>query len=255
MDLYYEIRGSGPALLLVEGLGVATWLWARQAPAFAECFTTILFDNRGVGRSAKPPGPYTIGEMAADAAGLLEALDVERAHVLGVSMGGMIAQELALVWPERVDRLVLGCTTAGGAMYVPMGPEALRLLLDVGGAPEEVVRRRLPLAFTAEYLTPERVDRMVAARLEDPQPAYAYQAQAAAGAAFDRSGSVGRIRAPTLVTAGSADVLVPVENARRLAERIPGARLKVYEGLGHQFFVEAADEFNRDAMEFLEGRG
>jgi pimeloyl-ACP methyl ester carboxylesterase len=251
VDLYWEAWGSGPALVLVEGLGVATWTWDRQLPDFSRHFRTIVYDNRGVGRSSKPEGPYTIAMMADDLAALLDALGVARAHVLGASMGGMIAQEFALRHPDRVDRLVLVATTAGGRAHVPMSPETLARFLAPAAPGREGVRERLRLAFTDAFLATDYAERMIGFRLADPQPAHAFRAQAAAGAGFDRSATIAQIAAPTLVAAATEDLLVPIANARLLHERIPDSRLIEYEGLGHQFFIEAADRFNRDVIEFL----
>lgn len=252
VELWFEIWGNGPPLVLVEGLGVATWLWERQLPDFADHFTTLAWDLRGSGKSEAPPGPYSIAQMAEDMAALMDAHGIERAHVLGASMGGFIAQEFALRWPHRVNRLVLVATSAGGAAHVPMTAETFARFMDNAGEPREVVRKKLALAYTEAYLQGERLEHLIDLRMRDPQQAHAFQAQAAAGAVFDRAADVGRIGAPTLVLAGDADLVVPVENARRLAAAIPNARLMIWEGLGHQFFVEAADEFNAHVIMFLQ---
>lgn len=251
-QLYYELHGSGAPLVLIEGLGTATWLWEQQVPAFAEHFTTVVYDNRGVGRSEAPAGPYSIGLMADDLAALLDTLGVERAHVLGVSLGGFIAQEFALRYPERVDRLILVSTSAGGATHVPMGPEAIARFMTPADDPRSLILQRLPLAFTDAYLADSaNVERLVAQRLERPQPPQGYQGQLAAGSTFDAADRVQAITAPTLVAAADADVVVPVENGRRLAEALPNAEFVVYPGYGHQFFVEIPERFNRDVIDFL----
>ncbi len=249
--LYYEIHGQGPALILIEGLGVATWLWENQLPALAEHFTTLVYDNRGVGRSDKPPGPYSIEQMAEDLAGLMDGLEVARAHILGVSMGGFIAQEFALRYPQRVDKLVLAATSAGGPDHVPMAPEAVALFFATDSDPRRLIRRKLSLAFTPAFLASARVEHLIDLRLNDPQPPHAFLAQVAAGSAFNRSEEVKRIQAPTLILAASEDRVVPVANAHNLARKIPNSRLKIYEGLGHQFFVEAPEPFNREVIVFL----
>jgi 3-oxoadipate enol-lactonase len=256
--LYYEVSGEEHAeatpVVLVAGLGVAAWLWEQQVPALAEHFPAIAYDNRGVGRSDAPEGPYTAALLADDLASLLDALGVERAHLVGASLGGFIAQEFALRHPERVERLVLVSTSAGGASHVPMGPQALALLFATHDDPRELIRMRLPLAFTEAFLADETaVEHLIAQRLERPQPPHAYAAQAAAGASFDAAERVQAITAPTLVAHGTDDLLVPVANARNLAEALPCATLRLYEGLGHQFFVEAPPPFNRDLVAFLRG--
>jgi pimeloyl-ACP methyl ester carboxylesterase len=254
--LYFEVHGSGSAtpLVLVEGLGAATWLWERQVGAFAEAMPVVVYDNRGVGRSDAPEGPYSIGQMADDLAAVLDEVGVERAHVLGASMGGFIAQEFALRYPDRVDRLVLVSTSAGGATHVPMAPDVLAQMMAPPATddPRALVASRLPLAFTDAFLADSAtVAHLVDQRLERPQPPHAYQAQLMAGATFDAADRVGQITAPTLVAAADGDLVVPVENARRLAAALPDAELVVYPGLGHQFFVEAPDAFNRDVLAFL----
>lgn len=251
VELYYEVWGSGAPLVLIEGLSVATWTWDLQLPVLSRHFRVIAYDNRGVGRSSKPAGPYSIAQMADDLAGLLDALGVDRAHVLGTSMGGMIAQELALRHPDRVDRLVLVATTAGGATHVPMSAETLRRVLAPAPPDREGIRERLRLAFSDAFLATPYADRMIDFRLNDPQPVQAFQAQAAAGATFDRASDIGRITAPTLILAGTEDLLVPLANAHYLHARIPDSTLIEYDGLGHQFFIEAADRFNRDVIDFL----
>jgi pimeloyl-ACP methyl ester carboxylesterase len=255
VDLWYEVWGAGPPLLLIEGMAVGSWIWERQLPDFEDHLTTIVYDLRGSGRSAKPAGPYSIAQMADDLVALLDALEFRRVDVLGVSMGGFIAEELVLRWPERVRRLVLVSTSAGGATHVPMTAETLARFMDDTGEPRELVRKKLALAYSDGFLRGSEVDHLIDLRLRDPQPLHAFQAQAVAGASFDRAAEVARIQAPTLVLAGEADLVVPVENARRLAAAIPGARLRTWPGLGHQFFVEDAASFNVEVITFLQEPG
>ncbi|MDZ7266573.1 MAG: alpha/beta hydrolase [candidate division KSB1 bacterium] len=252
VELYYEISGSGPYLVLIEGLGVATWIWERQIPELSRDFTVVAYDNRGVGKSGMPPGPYSIRMMADDLAGLLDSLRIARAHILGISMGGFIAQDFALRYPARVDRLVLVATSAGGPDHVPMAPEVLAQMLATEGEPRELTRRKLALAYSEAFMQSEVVEHLIDLRLREPQPRAAYLAQAAAGATFNLSGQVHLIQAPCLIMAATGDRLVPVANAYNLAKKIPNSRLKIFEGLGHQFFVEEAPAFNRAVKEFLQ---
>lgn len=251
VELYYEISGHGPNLVLIEGLGVATWLWEKQVPEFSRSFTTIVFDNRGAGKSEKPAGPYSISMMADDLAALLDTLKINKAHILGVSMGGFIAQDFALRYPQKVDRLVLVATSAGGPDHVPMSPEVLAQMFASDGPPREVARRKLALAYSDEFMKTGPVEHLVDLRSSDPQPPPAFLAQATAGATFNLSDQVKEIHAPCLIMAASGDRLVPVANAQNLSKKIPGSRLKIYEGLGHQFFVESSERFNREVIEFL----
>ncbi len=250
-ELYYEVSGSGPYLVLIEGLGVATWLWEKQVSEFSKHFTMIVYDNRGVGKSEKPAGPYSISMMADDLSALLDTLKISKAHILGVSMGGFIAQDFALRNPQKVDRLVLVATSAGGADHVPMSPDVLSQMFVNEGPPREVVRRKLALAYSEEFMKTEAVEHLIDLRLADPQPPHAFMAQAAAGAAFNLSEKVKEIKAPCLIMAATGDRLVPVANAHNLSKKIPNSQLKIYEGYGHQFFVEIHERFNRDVIEFL----
>ncbi len=254
LEVYYELHGRGEPLVLVEGLGYSRWMWFKQLPAFSRHFLTLVYDNRGVGRTAKPDHPYTIRMMADDLAGLMRELDLGRAHVLGVSMGGFIAQELAINYPEMVKGLVLACTSFGGSHSLPMPEQTLRDITEVEGlSREEVIRRGLAIGLTDGYLERKRkeFDRMVSWRLAEPVPRYAWLRQFEACLAFDASGRAGTIRAPTLVVTGDLDRVIPAENSYLLAETIPGARLAVVRGAGHLFFIERAAEFNRLVKDFL----
>ncbi len=252
IEIYYEIAGSGPYLILIEGLGVATWLWEKQVPDFSKHFTTLIYDNRGVGNSDKPAGPYSISMLADDLAGLMETLKIPKAHILGVSMGGFIAQDFALRYPEKVDRLVLVSTSAGGPDHVPMAPEVLAMFFVTEGSPRELTRKKLALAFTEPFLQNQKVvEHLVDLRLANPQPQHAYLAQIAAGTGFNLSDKIKEIQAPCLIAAADADRLVPVANAYNLAKKIPKSQLKIYEELSHQFFVEIPERFNQDVIDFL----
>ncbi len=254
--LAYDVRGSGGALLLVQGLAYARWGWEPVVDRLAASFTVVQFDNRGVGGSDAPPGPYTARLMAEDAVAVLNAAGIERAHVLGASLGGMIAQEIALGWPERVERLVLACTTAGGPRGYPMPASTLQLIgrsLTMGR--EEALRRFTENALSPGSLRvrPELVETIVARRLASPQSMAAWQAQAAAGASFDAAARVGSIAAPTLVLQGTEDEVVDPRNADLLGELIPAARVVLFPGTGHVFFWEEPERFARVVTEFLSG--
>ena len=251
----YDVHGErGDWVLLVMGLGYARWGWAWQVEDLARDFRVIAFDNRGVGESDAPPGPYTVAQMAEDAAGLLVAIGVDRAHVMGASLGGCIAQELALSHAERVDRLVLACTTFGGSRSLPMPEVSVRLMAEAPSLPEDVRLRRfvenaMSDAFVKEH--PEVVDRILEHRRETAQSPEAWQAQAAAGAAFDASERVGNIRAETLVITGTDDRVVDPGNSTLLAEAIPAAELVQLPG-GHVFTIEQPERFNSLVRAFLQ---
>ena len=251
-ELYYEITGSGPNLVLIEGLGAALYLWEQQIPELSKYFTVIAYDNRGVGRSDKPAGPYTINMMAKDLAGLMDSLKIPKANILGVSMGGFIALEFALLYPEKVDKLVLGATSAGGKDHIAMSQETLALVLAASGDSREMIKKKLSLVYSKEYVSNDSVfEHLVDLRVDNPQPPEAYQAQAMAGVTFDRSEDVKNINIPTLILGATNDVLVPIQNSYNLNKKIKNSRLKVFDGMGHQFFVEKSKEFNKDVIDFL----
>src|SRR5580698_11262839 len=163
--IYWDEQGTGAPILLIMGLGYPSAMWHRMRPALSASYRTIALDNRGAGRSDVPPGPYSIALMASDAAAVLDAAGVERAHVFGASMGGMIAQEFALQYPDRVHSLILGCTAAGGPNAVQAEPEALQALLRRDVTPEESKETIIP--FIYDPATPrERIDEDMAIRMK-----------------------------------------------------------------------------------------
>ncbi len=251
ITIAWERRGEGPPLLLVQGVGLGRWGWGPCVDLLAERFEVLLYDNRGIGDSDAPPGPYTVAMLAADAVQVLDEAAVERAHVLGASLGGMVAQHVAVEHPARVDRLVLACTTPGGSDAFPVPEPTLRLLEK---APS-LDRESAITLFTRNALAPGAPEALVQEiarlRLENPQDVAAWAAQIAAGAGFDGSARLGEIHAPTLVLHGSADNAVDVRSAALLAERIPGARSQVFEGLGHMFWWDAPELFARTIEDFL----
>jgi 3-oxoadipate enol-lactonase len=241
VELYFEdTGGSGSPVLLIMGLGMNATGWWRTAPVLAQAgFRVIAFDNRGVGRSERLPGPYTVGEMAADAVSVLDEAGVEAAHVYGISLGGMIAQEVALGWPERVRALVLGATTAGGELLVP-ADEAVNAFVRLRAqmTAEHAVWASVPINYARRTRLEggDRIAQDVAQRLRYPVEAEYYSAQLAA--AHSHAAGVADIRAPTLVVHGDEDVLIPPANGERLAELIPGAELSLWRGAAHLYFTD-----------------
>ncbi|HLE24323.1 MAG TPA: alpha/beta fold hydrolase [Thermodesulfobacteriota bacterium] len=278
VNIYHEIHGEGKPLLLIEGLGYSSWMWFKQIPALSRKYKVIVFDNRGVGNTDKPDREYTMEIMADDAAGLLKALGIDSAHVLGVSMGGFIAQELALKYPDMVRGLVLVSTSFGGEGSMPRGSNLWNTFVKLWGlmpdviefsnkgnvamplinslclTPKEKIRYGLSLAFTPEYFInhPGEIDRIVERRLADKQPSYAWKHQLIAGMNFYAADRVHRIKAPTLVITGSEDRVVPPERSKRLAEEVPNSRFITFEETGHLLFIERAEEFNEIVLSFLQ---
>jgi pimeloyl-ACP methyl ester carboxylesterase len=234
----WEETGDGEAVLLIHGLGYARWGWEPLVPMLAERFRVITFDNRGIGASDVPPGPYTAAEMAGDARAVLDAAGVERAHVVGASLGGMVAQELAIAWREGVDRLVLVCTTPGGSAAYPMPEVTSRLIAEARDLAPDVALRRFVENALAPKPEPALVERILAHRITNPQDPAGWQAQAAAGTTYDGARRAERILAPTLLVSGTADAVVDHRNSVLLSQMIPDARLQLIEGAGHLVFWE-----------------
>lgn len=249
MRIAWESTGEGSPLLLIQGLGYGRWGWEPIVPGLAARHRVICFDNRGIGESDKPDGPYTAAQMAGDALQVLDEAGIERAHVLGASLGGMIAQELVATAPERVDRLVLCCTTPGGPNAVPIPEVTLRLFAEAPSLAPEVALRRFVENALGEDPPTELVDELFARRVANPPDQAGWQAQAAAGMGFQ--GVDVEITAPTLILSGTADNVVDHRNAELLAARIPGARVELLVGTGHLFFWEQPAESVRLINDFL----
>ncbi len=248
MKIRWEERGEGHPLLLAMGLGYARWGWGPIVAPLAEHYRVISYDNRGIGESDKPPGPYTARIMADDALQVLDEAGVSSAHVFGVSLGGMVAQELVLAAPERVDRLVLGCTHPGYDDGYPLPEVTAKLFAEAPSLPPEVALRRfVENSMVARGAVAEEVYQ---GRLANPYDPAGWAAQAAAGMTFagvDQS----RIDKPTLVLTGTEDNVVDARNSELIAERIPSARLERIEGTGHLFFWERPEEVVRLVRAFL----
>jgi 3-oxoadipate enol-lactonase len=245
----YDVHGEGPPLILIGGLGFGRWGFFKQIPALSRHFRTMTFDVPGE-RDLKGG----VGDLVADVVALLDHLRIRKAHVLGTSLGGFVAQELAIKRPDLVDRLVLVCTSYGRGDPQTMSPWALA---DMIGLPslsvERAVRRGLETATSDAYRAerPEEFERIVRWRLADSPSLFAYYEQMRAGARFDASGEVGSITSPTLVIHSAEDRYVPVANAAALAGAIPDAKLRVLDNAGHLVFIERFADVNREVVTFL----
>jgi pimeloyl-ACP methyl ester carboxylesterase len=240
INIYYEVHGQGEPLLMIQGLSNYSGHWTTLLPPFAEKYRAIIFDNRGTGRTDKPETPYTMEMMAADAKGVLDAIGIDKANVLGVSMGGMIAQEFALDYPDTVINLILGCTSCGGKHGLPPTAESIAFLGNPERAKlsvEQRARDTAPWLWTKGFIDkhPEAVDRYVAVTMKYPTPLHGLANQMQAVAGGDTYERLPRIKSPTLVIAGDSDRLIPFENSNIIASRIPGAELVVIPNAGHAF--------------------
>jgi len=252
--LWVEEQGDGPPLLLVPGLGAGAWLWAAWRDALAEDFRLVMPELRGSGRSDKPDARYTVAGFAEDLVGVLDVLGIDRAHVLGVSMGGYVAQVLAATRPERVDRLVLAATAVGGQNQIgPTGDVLARTIRPRGRSRRERLEDTYALGFSDAFRAahPDRLDAITAWRLAHPQPEPAYYRQLLAGNAYDGAEVTPRVAAPTLVCVGEDDPIVPPENGDALAALLPDARVERFPGR-HLFVIEAADAFRAAVAAFLD---
>jgi 3-oxoadipate enol-lactonase len=248
--IYWDEQGPGDPLLLIMGLSYASNMWHRTRPFLAQSFRTIAFDNRGIGRSDVPPGVYPIALMASDAAAVLDAAGVTSAHVFGVSMGGMIAQEFALQYPQRVRSLILGCTNAGGPHGVRAEPHVLQTLTRQGMTPQESSEAMIPFIYDAA--TPRaRIDEDMALRMRWYPTLQGYMGQLQGILQWEAYSRIAQIAAPTLLIHGETDQLIPVANAPLLAERIAGAKLALIPHASHIFETDQPGVAVRAITEFL----
>ncbi len=261
INLAYEMYGSGKPLVLISGIGYDRWQWHKMVPGLAGHFTVIVFDNRGVGQTDKPAGPYTAQMLADDTAGLITALGYQRAHVMGHSMGGYIAQALALSHPDRIDQLILASTNFGGPHHIPVTPEAMTVLTDVKSDAVTRFKNGLVVSTAPGYAdqNPEMIEAWLAWRIRNPIDPAAYQAQLAIGLAlFDESacfeGKLRHVTAATLILFGAYDKVVPPGNAELLAREIRHSTIAILPDAGHFFPIEIPEVASAAVVKFLKGQ-
>lgn len=255
IEMYYVEAGQGEPVVLIMGLGADHLAWGLQVRALAERFRVVAFDNRGAGRTDAPDAPYTTRLMAADTLGLMDALGIDRAHVVGVSMGGMVAQELALAAPGRVRSLHLGVTLARPDRWIAALLDAWRRIFTAFDREAALRMLALWLFTPATYAArPGLVELMIGTAVASPYPqsVTGFLRQADAVASHDTLERLAAIRCPTLVSVAEHDIVVPQPLSRELAARIPGAEFREVAGAGHACFWERADEFTALCLEFLE---
>lgn len=255
VELEYEVQGAGPPLVLIHGAQGDRSMFSAIAPLFAVHCCVLTFDQRGSGQSEKPDMEYSIAMLADDTAALMGHVGFASAHIIGVSMGGMIAQEFALRHPQKTRALVLGCTTPGGPQVVPLSGGALaRAYSTQPMSAEERGRALAEACFTKGYIDthPEVIPAMIEARRQRPIDPVALGHRMKAAQAHDTYDRLPQITTPTLVITGKDDVLISWENSRILAERIPGARYVLLEPAGHIFWVEQKEKALNEILTFLQ---
>ena len=255
IEIYYEITGNGPPLTMIMGLGCSARQWQWMLPVLTGSFQVITFDNRGVGRTSKPDMEYTTDLFADDICALLNTLGIDKTHLFGVSVGGMIAQKFALKYPEMVDRLVLGCTMPN-FYHLPPVAEDLQHMQESQLLPLEKSVEVMLRLFLTEHFFKENPDQ--AAKLKEvmliekeEQGEDAFLRQLGAAMNHNTLEQVKNIKAPTLVITGDLDPIAPVENARFLTEKIPNNTLVEIPGVRHAFWVERFEVFCDIIIKFL----
>jgi pimeloyl-ACP methyl ester carboxylesterase len=257
--MYYQVHGKGVPLVMIQGFAGNHQAWFFQAPVFKRYYKVIIFDNRGIGRTDKSSEPYTIKTMAEDVIDLMDYLNIDKAHVLGLSLGGMVAQEIAISYPERVNKLVLGSTLAGNggndvhpamvnAFAAPEGTASI----DFRSIPiEKLMYKMISLAFN------KRLYRMILLPLSkrsiksiNPEGHFKQMAAVSNYTTLDR---LHLIKAPTLVITGTGDRIISPGASEVIASNIPNAKLVLVKGGSHAFFMEMRGRFNKEVLDFLMG--
>lgn len=256
INMYYEIHGDGFPLVMISGLSVCLKVWdAPLINAVSKRFKTILFDNRGAGQTEIPEGEYTIKMMADDTAGLMDALNIEQANVLGFSMGGIIAQELALNYPEKVKRLILWGSACGGRKTILPSLAAYKFLIGAieGLTPERMAKSTIPLVFTKEFIknNPEYIADKIQRILQCRIPYSSYMRQVRAFLNGNTCRRLKKLNIPALILQGLQDITVPPKNGEILAELIPKATLILFEKSAHAIFSHEPELFLKTVFEFL----
>ena len=255
-SLYYELIGQGHPLVMIRGVGSNVDHWYDQVPALSEKFQLLVFDNRGIARSSDPGGPFSTRDMAADTTALMDAVGIEKAHVLGYSMGGMIAQEMALNHAHRIAGLILVATDCGISLRIKAKPEASRRfseMIRLGTDEAKVAAADCLFAKQTFERKPEVIQRYTDVSQRFPASQKILAKQWAAVTQHDACSRLPNIAAPTLAMTGSEDELIPPQNAALLAEKIPSAQMISIDGGGHLFLIEQPRQFNQAVINFLEG--
>jgi pimeloyl-ACP methyl ester carboxylesterase len=258
IELFYQVQGDGFPLLMIQGYSGGHNAWFFQTRAFKKHYQVIVFDNRGIGKTQRSPAPYTVKTLADDAVGLLNHLGIDKAHILGMSLGGMVAQELAINYPEKVEKLVLVCTTTGDDEITNVHPDMLKALgLEEGDAQPDL--RSLDFRQTTTAIVSLAFNKRLYRLINVPlvklymklinMEGLKQQLEAVTG--HSTGDRIHGIKAPTLVLTGNEDRLISPISSENIAGKIPDARLIKLEGGSHAFFMEMRKEFNREVLDFL----
>lgn len=259
MNLFYETHGAGASLILIPGFASGAWTWFRQVEELTKDFRVITFDPRGIGKSKTADEDLqnlSMQTFVEDVSAILDELEIEKANVLGASFGGFVAQEFALKFPERIDKLILACTTAGGKNHVKPDIEILRSFSPDPTLPlGEKIRRFIRPAFTNEFnlKNADEVEKVCQLREQNVVSDAVYMAQLQVAFSLDTESRLGEIDCETLVIIGDKDSVVPPKNSLNLAKKIPNAKLEIIENGSHLFFIENAGEFNEIVSQFVLG--
>jgi len=255
IQIYYEVHGRGFPLIMIMGLGGnADWWDPRLIQALSKKFKLIIFDNRGAGRTDISEREYTIKIFAEDTAGMMDALGISKVHVSGISMGGMIAQELVLNHPKKVEKLILCSTHCGGAKSFPASREVLEMLAADRStvSQEEIARATIPLLFTEDFIQKnlDFIELSIRRILKAPISNVAFTRQLNAITEFDTYERLSQIKVPTLILHGEHDILIPPENGAILAKAVPHAKLVYFSNAAHAL-IEEMDKLIEPSLNFL----
>src|SRR5262245_11717083 len=258
INIYYEEHGTGEPLVLIMGFTVSSVGWHWNIADFAKHFRVIAFDNRGVGQSDKPNVPYSMATLADDTAGVLDSLGINTAHVFGISMGGMIAQEVALRHPQRVKTLILGCTNCGGTQTVlSKDPDVLNMMANIASVDVQQAALTMTKVAVTPWFMQKRMDVLLELNrlsAQHPTPQHGMVCQMSAIQGHDTYERLPQITVPTLVITGKEDGLVPPENSVTLAQRIPNADLTILSNASHLFNIELPEATVEVVTNFIQRR-
>ena len=256
IEIAYEDLGAGEPLILICGYSAVKETWGPIINGLSRHLRVITFDNRGVGGTTVPSKPYTLSDMAGDVIGLMDVLELQTAHIMGVSMGGLITQLLALDYPQRIKSIALGCTTHGGKKAISADKKVMQLLAktaDPAILPQDSLREKVKVLYSPEFIKKYNkvLDGIVSMGLQHYPTPQGAAGQMKALSYFNARERLVNIKCPALVLTGDQDQMMPPENSYLLASKIPDARLHIIKGAGHSFFQENSEETLRILTDFI----